>query len=252
MGYTPENHAFRLKSYLYGLKQSAREWYKEISSTLIDFGFVAGRTDECIFLLSTAHAQIYLNLYVDDIYILVIKGEDILDNIMNRLMAKYTMKSLGELQFGLGIRFNYTDNYKTLEIDQEAYIDKLCERFSVENAKKVGTPLQANVQPEELTEAGNLEPLPLGTPYRQLVGALLFCTRTRPDIEYATNRLSRMNHNPTKAAWKCAKRVLIYLKSTKHIKLRFNYNADANILDCFAIQTMLVKVMTENQSIDML
>jgi len=46
--------------------------------------------------------------------------------------------------------------------------------------------------------------LPNPTAYRQIVGALQYCTLTRPDISFS----------PTSAHWSAAKRVIRYLKSS--------------------------------------
>ena len=52
-----------------------------------------------------------------------------------------------------------------------------------------------------------------------LVGALLYAVLTRPDIAVAVNECCKYMHEPGKAMWTAAKRILRYLKHTKHYKL---------------------------------
>jgi len=52
------------------------------------------------------------------------------------------------------------------------------------------------------------------TTYRQTVGALQYCTLTRPDIAFSVNQLCQHMHNPSTLHWTAVKRVIRYLKGT--------------------------------------
>ena len=58
------------------------------------------------------------------------------------------------------------------------------------------------------------EPLSNPTEYRQVVGALQYCTLTRPEIAFSVNQLCQYMHAPSTAHWSTVKRVLRYLKSS--------------------------------------
>lgn len=59
-------------------------------------------------------------------------------------------------------------------------------------------------------------------PYQQLIGALMYlAVLTRPDISFCVSYLSQFNNCFDESHWKCAKRVLRYLKGTKNHGLTF-------------------------------
>jgi len=62
---------------MYGLIQSAKLWYKELSGYLVNKGFTVCKTDECI-LVKRMESGEYTGiiLYVDDILVLSKMSED--------------------------------------------------------------------------------------------------------------------------------------------------------------------------------
>ena len=66
-------------------------------------------------------------------------------------------------------------------------------------------------------------------PYQNIVGALLYLAiNTRPGISYAMGVLARFNTNSIFRACKALIRLLLYLRSTPTIGLKF-YGNDLNI-----------------------
>ena len=56
------------------------------------------------------------------------------------------------------------------------------------------------------------DPLPDPTPYRTLVGKLLYLTITRPNLAFAAQALSQFLHKPTHNHIKALTRVIRYIK----------------------------------------
>jgi histone deacetylase 1/2 len=69
------------------------------------------------------------------------------------------------------------------------------------------------------------------TEYHQVIGALQYCTLTRPDISYAVNQLCQFMHAPREPHWIATKRVLRYLKGT--IDYGIHYTQSTTTLDAF-------------------
>ncbi|XP_038903624.1 uncharacterized mitochondrial protein AtMg00810-like [Benincasa hispida] len=77
--------------------------------------------------------------------------------------------------------------------------------------------------------------LPLENPYeyQSLIGALQYCTLTRPDISFSVNKLCQFMHAPTFSHLQVAKRLLQYLKGTAHHRLLLS-KSPALALTCYS------------------
>lgn len=81
---------------------------------------------------------------------------------------------------------------KTLWLGQTAYILQALGRFGLQEANSRVAPLETGKR----LEAGT--PLQENTPYRAMVGTLLYLsTKTRPDIAHAVGMLTRFMSDPT-------------------------------------------------------
>ena len=81
---------WQLKRTLYGLKQSAREWYQDAARTLISLGFKRLDLDYCLFFKD----DVWVLIYVDDFLIAAPSAKKV-NRIKKLLGHKYKMKDLG-------------------------------------------------------------------------------------------------------------------------------------------------------------
>ena len=66
------NHMMcKLKKSIYGLKQASRQWYLKFNDTITSFGFHEHIIDWCIYRKISGSKFIFLVLYVDDIFLLL-------------------------------------------------------------------------------------------------------------------------------------------------------------------------------------
>lgn len=131
------------------------------------------KTAPCVFV--NKEKDIYLLIYVDDILIAG-KEEKNIVAAKKEIAAVYDVKDLGELSYflGTGVR-RYEDG--SFAINQNSYIDSICDRFSMSDARPVASPVEIG----QLSQLRSLEPNTAqencdmkGTPYRELIGGLLF------------------------------------------------------------------------------
>ena len=91
----------------------------------------------------------------------------------------------------------------------------MASRFGLTDAKPVYTPLEPKINLQK--SKNKLDLHPDNELYRSIVGSAMYaCQLCRPDILYAVCRLSRYLNEPTKIHMTQAKRVLIYLYTTKN------------------------------------
>jgi hypothetical protein len=118
------------------------------------------------------------------------------------------MKDLSPLSYFLGIQA--IRDSSGLHLHQSKYIIDLLHRSKMIGAKPYASPCISGCQLSKFDG----DPLPNPTPYRHIVGALQYCTLTRPDIAFLVNQFCQFLHAPTTTRMIAAKRVLRYLKGT--------------------------------------
>jgi hypothetical protein len=201
------NYVCRLHKSIYGLKQAPRAWFHCLSTALLELGFLASLVDSSLFTFIKGAIKVFLLVYVDDI---VVTGTHlcVITALITKLQQWFPLKDLGNLGFFLGIQV--TRQSGSLHLCQAKYIRELLHRTRMLGAKPASSPCPAS---SKLSKYDG-EPLPDFTEYRQVVGALLYCTLTRLEIAFSVNQLCQHMHSPTTTHWSTAKRVLKYLKNT--------------------------------------
>ncbi|XP_057532923.1 uncharacterized protein LOC130810814 [Amaranthus tricolor] len=223
-----ENHVCRLKRSLYGLKQSPRQWYKRFDSFMISHDFVRSSYDSCVYLKKFEDGSLlYLLLYVDDMLVAcssLLKVED----LKELLSSEFDMKDLGEAKKILGMEILRDRAKGVLYLSQRKYIEKVVQRFSMDDAKGVSTPLAShlklskNLCPQTKEEEEQM----VRIPYTSAVGSVMYAmVCSRPDIAHAVSLVSRYMSNPGKGHWEALKWLLRYLKDTSNVCLMYGKNS---------------------------
>jgi hypothetical protein len=197
----------RLHKAIYGLKQAPRAWFNRLSSFLQELGFIASLVDSSLFILKSGCTYTFMLIYVDDI---IVTGSNttLIHSLITKLQHEFPLKDLGPLHYFLGVEVSRTAS--SLHLCQAKYIHTILHRTNMLEAKPAKSPSPSGLKLSKFDG----EPLSDPTAFRQLVGALQYCTLTRPDISFSVNQLCQHMHAPTSAHWSAAKRVLRYLKSS--------------------------------------
>ena len=61
-----EELVYRLKKYLYGMKQPPRMWYQKFDSYIHGLGFKRSQVDHCVYNKKVKNHFVYVALYVDN------------------------------------------------------------------------------------------------------------------------------------------------------------------------------------------
>jgi len=135
--------------------------------------------------------RVILIIYVDDL-ILASKNINMLKSIKTKLEKAFKMTDLGISNI-LGIKVQCENETRKICLSQRKYVNELCTKFDMRNAKTVPTSLNSNVKiskemcPKTKDEKHEMEK----RPYRELVGGLTYLANvTQPDISFAANMLS--------------------------------------------------------------
>ncbi|KAG6617006.1 Retrovirus-related Pol polyprotein from transposon TNT 1-94 [Phytophthora cinnamomi] len=204
---------------LYGTKQAARQWNSKLNKHLESQGFRRSAADPCVYVRRSGSKFSIIVVYVDDLMIFSKTKADI-TGIKEALKREFSIKELGELKYCLGIEIHRDRESKVIIMNQRAYIQRLAEKFGVENCKAVHTPADSN---SKLVKPSEDEVFAPKYPYRELVGALMYlATCTRPDIAQAVGEVAKFCEYYNKSHWVAAKRILKYLKTTQDLGLVFN------------------------------
>jgi hypothetical protein len=140
-GYTDGNKVAHLKKCTYGLKQSSREWYSRLTVHLRRHEFDTSNFDPCI--LRHKSDQFYIAVYVDDLTLSRPPGH-LIDTTILALETEFEVTNMGQLHWLLGIQITF--NRDSIELSQEAFVDKILERFEMNDSHPTLLPNNPNTR----------------------------------------------------------------------------------------------------------
>ena len=211
-----EKWVYKLKKAMYGLKNAPKAYSDHFMGVLSELGFKQSTRDSCLWSLFRGSYFVHYLFHVDDI--LVVSNHNAMrEACFSKLEKKLLIRDEGVVKMFLGIEIDrLSDGSYTM--CQTKYIERLAKRFCIDDmSRPVETPglygqkLSVDDLPntdEKKREASEL-------PFQELVGALLYVTKTRPDVAYAVSDISRFMSKWGSSHFKAALRVLRYLYSTR-------------------------------------
>ncbi|KAG5729260.1 Copia protein [Termitomyces sp. T112] len=157
----------------------------------------------------------------DWVWMLVSKEEN--ERFKHQMRQVWTISDLGLPCFVVGIAVEWDRANHTVKLSQMVLIDKIICQFGQTNA----TPLLLPMDPNSRLRQIDRDTLPLEerhilerTPYRQLVGCLLYLAiSTRPDIAFGIQQLTQYLDCYATPHWNAAICLVQYLKGTCNLQL---------------------------------
>ena len=202
---------------LYGLVESPRLWFNEISSTLINqLKLNQCLHDKCLF--SSTNNDMIICLHVDDM-LLSVKDITKAEEAINILTNKY-----GELKINKGNTIPYLgtiiENFmdkNEIHISQPALIDDLC---NTPTDKTYVSPANTNIFEKSTDDNNNsINPVDEKQFVSKLMKILYAATKSRYDLLFPTAVLATKCSKPDTTDSIKLNRIYGYLKGTKHQKL---------------------------------
>ena len=122
-GFTQDpSYSCKLNKSLYGLKQAANRWHATIVDFMLTQGLQQSIIDPCVFIRRQESTTLIILIWVDDL-IIAASDEYTLNNFKSNFGKSFSMKDLGQLRWFLGIQFNITNNY--ISLNQSFYIQSV-------------------------------------------------------------------------------------------------------------------------------
>lgn len=204
-----EDLVCRLNKSLYGLKQASRSWNEKFNNFLVQYGFSQSKADPCVYTIKTETELTIMAIWVDD-GIVCSSLQSRLEDIVRYLENVFEMTH-GDVECFVGIQIRRNPERNLIHISQEKYIEKILEKFQMENCYPKTVPADPHARLSNNAERDPKDSFP----FREAVGSLMFAaTCTRPDIAFAVNQVAQFSTNPAKAHWEAVKRILSYLRGT--------------------------------------
>jgi len=104
---------------MYGLIQSAKLWYEELTGHLVKNGFKVCKTDECVLVKKTAVGKcVVVLLYVDDILVYVVKAllEDKYEKVTHSEGKRLPYLGMTIIKTAVGYEVTMSSNIDTLKL----------------------------------------------------------------------------------------------------------------------------------------
>ena len=154
-----------------------------------------------------------VSIFIDDIKIMAPKDSGMIKWIKLELTFAFSIIDIGPISFYLGLKVQRDRENQTIKLSQPAYINKILNKFHLDKAHTVNTPMKETVLLKQKIEgeASSSEK----EHYKGMTGPFIFSmVETRPDIAFATFVASCFVKNLGHQHTEVVKTILQYLKGS--------------------------------------
>jgi hypothetical protein len=216
LGRDPDKY-YRVKKYLYGLPDAGRAYYKGYSEHLEANGYKRSLSDPCLFIKLADSHRTYVWIHVDDTFVASTDKAELL--IFQRVVGQkyqYTVQEDVDSYLGIALTKLFDG---TIRLTQPKLLAELFAEFAEwlnqRHSSRVNTPHSGNT-----ADSPTWDHTPVDrTKYLHLLGALLYVTRSRPDIATAISFGATHAVTPTEGAYQELIRCVQYLHNTQEMGL---------------------------------
>ena len=213
-----------LKS-MYGLPQAPHCAQTKLRGVLLKAGLLQSSADDCIYIWGVLGDSDFaaIGTHVDDIVLVgTAAGKSF---IISVLSAVFEIKEIPDPTLITAVQVVRDKSGGWLKLHQAAYVKEILATFDMTGCNTVDTPMDPGTAhalmdlPPATSE--DIDPT-IVQKYQKLVGMLIWLHKTRPDLMFTINLLSRFLKTPTARHFELARsRVLKYLSGTVHFGIAF-------------------------------
>ena len=217
---------------LEGTRQAAHLFAVSNAEHMHKLGFKRCKAEPNIFTKTddVSGTIIKVGIYVDNLicsYPKTQAGISMKDAFWKDYGQRFRIELRGEPTKFMGIEITRNRKAKTLSLTQEKFISTACDKFlSSTCTKTFGTPVHSSKTHEFMsisTATSDADRAAMrNKPYMSLMGTLLWCVFTRPDVAYYVSFLCQFMHDPSPDSYEAGLGVLAYLHSTRKLGLTFD------------------------------
>jgi hypothetical protein len=190
----PLNVVLHLLKTLYGLKQSAYEFWKMLVMAMRHMGCNWSKADPCLFFKWTVHGLVLWVTWVDDCLVCG-KKEAVLE-AKKDLMSRFDCDEVGELTEYIGCKVDRGDRY--LRLTQPVLLQSFEDEFDIPDMKELNTPVVPGQVLHSAVSKTALMNAQMQSKYRSGTGKLLHLMKwSRPDILNSMRELLRFTIGAT-------------------------------------------------------
>ena len=172
----------------YGTMKAGRLWGIKLSEEREQMGATRSTVDPCLYEWhQPVHGRVFILVYVDD---LIVAGERFagVEAIKSGVAAKFEARDTGEVKDFIGMNVMRDKRTTKLTLSNPGHIMAVLQAFGMDTCTPNKTAMESGVKLSKTGE--NL--LPDGNRYAELVGSLLYLSKTtRSDLAFAEGVLSR-------------------------------------------------------------
>lgn len=133
-----DTKVLKLKKALYGLKDAPRVWNECLNNFATRNNLRRSNNDTCLYI----EENIWLVVWVDDI--LITGSEEAIEEMIKKLKKEFNATNLGKIKCFLGTEIIREED--TIKLSQKKLIDKIVQRFNMNECKTAVNPMESNFQ----------------------------------------------------------------------------------------------------------
>lgn len=99
-------------------------------------------TDHSIFVAKTGLDKPVVSIFVNNIKIMALKNSEMIEQIKLKLIFAFFIIDIGPISFYLGLKIQQDRESRIIKLSQSTYIKKILNKFHLDKAHTVSTPIK--------------------------------------------------------------------------------------------------------------